>query len=161
GSMLLLPVVVCLASLVTQTHVGFAPVKLTLGGVALGSVVWVAVRERERRPSALAWTLFSIVVLQVVWLPVLADQLAGRPGNLTRLWRFFFESAETQTLGATIRAWSSMLIGIVRPGLSVAIGIGYSGSSRLWLVAAGALTVAALPVVALLRWRDGHRFESI
>ena len=156
-----LPVVVVLASLVTQTHVGFAPVALVLGGLALGAVVRMAAVQRARRPGAIAWMLLSIVVLQLVWLPVFADELAGRPGNLTRIWHFFFESAETQTLAATVRAWSSMLIAIVRPALTVAIGVGFSGSTRNWLIVTGALAVVALPVAAVLRWREGYRFESI
>jgi hypothetical protein len=157
----LLPVVVVLASLVTQTHVGFTPVAFALGAIAFLRAVWLALFQREQRLRPLAWILFSMLVLQVVWLPVFADELTGRPGNLTTIWRFFFERAETQTLAATVRAWSSMLMGIVRPSLSVAIGIGYSGSPRTWLIAAGVLCVAALPFAAALRWRDGNRFESI
>ncbi len=153
--------VVVLASLVTQTHVGFTPVAFALGAIAFLRVVWLAVFQRERRLRLVAWILFSMVVLQVVWLPVFADELTGRPGNLTTIWHFFFETAETQTLAAAVRAWSSMLMGIVRPSMGVAIGVGYSGSPRTWLVAAGALCVAALPFAAALRWRDGNRFESM
>ena len=52
-------------------------------------------------------------------------------------------------------------MGIVRPSLTIAIGIGYNGSPRMWLVAAGALSVATLPFAAAQSWRDGNRFESI
>jgi hypothetical protein len=161
GSLSLLPVVVVLASLVTQTHVGFAPVALTLGGIALITVIWHALFERDRHARPVAWILFSIVVLQILWLPVFADELTGHPGNLTKIWHFFFETAEMQTVGATVWAWSSMLMGIVRPSLTVAIGVGFSGSTRTWLIVAGAIAVAFLPIAAALSWRDGHRFESI
>jgi len=80
-----LPVVVALASLVTQTHVGFAPVAFTLGLIALAGGVAVAVFDRERRLRSVAWMLGSLVVLQIVWLPVLANELTGDPGNLTTL----------------------------------------------------------------------------
>ena len=161
GSPRLLPVVVLLASLVTQTHVGFTAVALALGALALAAVLASGLFLRERRPVIVVAILASIVVLQLIWLPVFADELSGRPGNLTKIWRFFFETSETQTVDAALRAWSSMLMGIVRPSLTVAIGIGFSGSSRTSFLIAGIASVVVLPFAAFARWRSGHRFEAI
>lgn len=85
GTIAWLPAVAVLASFVVQTHVGFAPVALALGFIASAGNVRVVLFDRERRLRSVAWMLFSMVVVQMVWLPVLADEITGDPGNLTKI----------------------------------------------------------------------------
>lgn len=160
GDTRMLLLVVFLASFVTQTHVGFAPVAGALGALAVAGIAYRAMSDGGDRRTLSWWVLAAVALLQLVWLPTLADELTGHPGNLTRIWRFFFETAETQTMVAALRSWSTMLIGLLQPDLTVAVGVGFAGSSSPWPMVLGALAVATLPIVAVARWRDGHRFES-
>ena len=159
GDVSLVPLVVVLASMVTQTHVGYAPVALALGAIALAALIWHATRDRARHKGLLI-VLLSLVLLQLVWLPAFAEELTGHPGNLTKLWRFFVQEAETQTLNTSARAWSAMLTGVVRPDLSLPMGWGFGASSPTPLVVLAVLSTMALPVIVIARWREGQEFES-
>jgi len=159
GDVSVVLLIVVLASLVTQTHVGYAPIALVLGGTAIAALAWHAARGQSQR-QWLALALLSLVLVQLVWLPAFAEQLTGHPGNLTKLWRFFVQGAETQTLDTSGRAWSAMLMGLVRPDLALPMGWGFGASSPTLLVVLAVLSTAALPVIVIARWRDGHGFES-
>jgi hypothetical protein len=72
GDLSLLPLWVVFASLVMQTHVGFAPVALTLGTLTIAAFIW---RAAAGRLGNQGWSiaLLSLVILQLIWLPVFAD----------------------------------------------------------------------------------------
>lgn len=166
GDLHLVPVVVVLASFVTQTHVGFTPVAVALSVLSLGPLIGWSLAEKvehsirgSRAAERLALALFVAVIVQIVWLPPLAEQLTGHPGNLTKLWRFFTQTAETQPLSAAVNAWSSMLSGVIRPGLITPRGWGLNESSILAMPVALMTSILGLPLVIIVRWKNGHRFE--
>jgi hypothetical protein len=91
-----LPVSIGVASFVTQTHVGYAPlvaVLLVAGLLAMllheRAVSHGGVLDDPSRRSwwpTIAWTAGVVVVL---WFPVVFQQLAREPGNLSELLDFF------------------------------------------------------------------------
>jgi hypothetical protein len=101
-----LPLSAFLASWLTQTHVGFAPLTIPLvgaGAVVLALRVWRdrdhAVRRRLGGAVAVA-----VGILAVVWAPVAWDQVRGR-GNLGVMVRWFEhpnEPVHTVTEGARV-----------------------------------------------------------
>jgi hypothetical protein len=91
-----LPVSVGVASFVTQTHVGYAPLVAALlvtGFLALfrheRAVAPTRVLDGSPRRSwwsTMAWTAGVVIVL---WFPVVFQQIARDPGNLSELLDFF------------------------------------------------------------------------
>jgi hypothetical protein len=71
-----LPFVV-FGSLAAQTHIPSVGLVGGLGAHMLAMTAWRAVREPATRRRALGWCAGSIAVLVVLWLPPLADQVAG------------------------------------------------------------------------------------
>lgn len=70
-----IPVLAVTASFVAQSHVGYVPLAAAMVAVACVGV-W------RRRTPPMRWvTLWGLVPLGVLWLPVLVDQIFGR-GNL-------------------------------------------------------------------------------
>jgi hypothetical protein len=158
GDPAVLPAVALLASLVVQSHVGYAPVALALGAVSVASILAFIGHTANRR-SARGWSLvIAIQVLQLVWFLPVAEQLTGRPGNMTLIWRFFFATSERQDWSTAAYAWSGMLLSIFRPQFTLALGIPYSGTASVWVVIA-ALALASAPLVlAWWAWRRQQRF---
>jgi hypothetical protein len=155
-------IVVVLASFVTQAHVGFAPVAVALCALSLSPLVRRTGQSFQKTTGAerFALALLLVVILQVVWLPTFAEELTGHPGNLTKLWRFFAGAAETQPVNATVNAWGSMLSGVIRPGLRIPRGWGLGESSIFAILVALLSSIVGLPLLIILRWRNGDRFES-
>ena len=89
-----LPWLVGIGSFVTQTHVGYAPVVIGLGGVACALGAYGTTRSRYStgdgdsitagalRPSPRRWIIVAVIVGVVLWLPPVVQQLTGSPGNL-------------------------------------------------------------------------------
>ncbi len=82
-------------SFAVQTHVSTTPVVLGVLGVMVALRVGIAVlgrRDAEQRPVSrmtVPLTAGGLVLFVVMWVPVVVDQLTGRPGNLTKLGQFF------------------------------------------------------------------------
>jgi hypothetical protein len=89
-----LPWLVGIGSFVMQTHVGYAPVVIGLGGVACALGAYGTTRSRYStgdgdsitagalRPSPRRWIIVAVIVGVVLWLPPVVQQLTGSPGNL-------------------------------------------------------------------------------
>lgn len=100
-----LPASAALATWLTQTHVGFAP--LTAPALVVGTVWLVVAARRSDDPGAgrrvVRALAVTVVVVVVLWIPPLWDQLF-RSGNLERTIRWFAEgqAVHTMTEGARI-----------------------------------------------------------
>jgi hypothetical protein len=160
GDPVMLPIVAVLASLVVQSHVGYAPVALALASLSVAAMLVLIVRTANRRSSRL-WSLAATVqVLQLVWLLPVAEEIAGRPGNMTLIWRFFFESGEGQDWSTAAYAWSGMLLGIFRPQFGLAVGHPYWGTASAWVVMAAVALASAPLVLAWSAWRRQRLFAA-
>lgn len=152
-----LPVAVAVASWLTQTHVGFAP--LTVPALAIGTIwLWVAARrsaDPRRTKKVARATILAALLLVVLWIPVIWDQLFG-PGNLGTLIDWFTRGdvqKHTVTQGARIVLGQLALVpdwitGTRRVGL---LGDTTLLHTTLWPVL---LVPFALAVVVAWRARD-------
>lgn len=145
-----LPVAAALASFVTQSHTGYAPVTAVVLAVALVGFV----RSRPVRPLPAAALAAGIVGL--LWLPPVLEEVVHRPGNLRSLLDFYTGDHAATGLGRGVRAVALQL-----------------GATPEWLVGRrpvqpfdGAVQlrsrivpVAVVPVIlaAVVGWRRGWR----
>ena len=81
-----------------QLHVGTVPtIAIALAVMTVIRLVghrWPArspvFSDLNRRPQMLVLLGVGLLTLVAMWVPVIADELTGHPGNLTKLARFFF-----------------------------------------------------------------------
>jgi hypothetical protein len=150
--------VVGVSSFLVQTHLSVGP---TVATVILTTLVWLvisspdpALAERHRRSIGA-----SLWVLGLMWLLPLAEQLASPTGNLTTIYRSFFEKPlAAPPLSQAIAAALNMLSATLVPGLEFALGglivktVTVTGA----VVAVGSLVAA--PWAAARLGRQGDRF---
>jgi hypothetical protein len=96
-----------------------------------------------------------------LWLLPLAEQLMRTPGNLTRIWQFFFSNGTRQPLLVALRAWLTMLLGPFGIDFTLAWGGPFEGSSNPVTLAGGAIVALAPAAVVAPAWRAGRRFEAM
>lgn len=152
------PLVAGVASFLVQTHLSVAP---TVAAVILTTLVWLAasspepvLAERHRRAIGV-----SVWVLALMWLLPLAEQLASPTGNLTTIYRSFFQKPlAAPPLSQAIAASLNMLSATLVPGLEFALGglIVKTVSAMGAVVAVGSLVAA--PWAATRLGRQGDRF---
>jgi hypothetical protein len=158
GRLGMLPLLVVFGSFMAQTHLALAPLVIALSACALASAFIVRRREGRRSSpivNACAW-LFALL-----WLMPVAEQLSHDPGNLTRLWTFFVTDTQPRQLASTaFPAWSYALAGVLRPDLYTPSG-GHVQLTHLgWGVPLAIAEVLVLPIIALMAFRAGRRFEG-
>jgi hypothetical protein len=78
------PAVALLASFVAQSHVGFAPLALSL----MALTVYALCRTAGARVALRVLTR-TVLVLAALWFLPLVEQLRDRPGNMTRIISYF------------------------------------------------------------------------
>ncbi len=165
-----LPVAVLPMSLAVQSHVGFLPPVAAVGAVTAGGLLVRALLRRRgapeaagqpaRRPSRwLVASLTSVVVAGVVWLPPVAQQLTGTPGNAGALLDYLRDGPDNPSVGTSdaVRAIADEFGKLP----AYAVGSGSSGWPLIpalwptWAIAVGlALFVAALAGGVLRRRGD-------
>jgi hypothetical protein len=84
-----LPWATAVASFLAQIELLFVGPALVLAVVGAGGLLWCRRSRRDEpdRPRILVPAQISGVVAVVMWLPVVIQELSGRPGNLTLLLR--------------------------------------------------------------------------
>src|SRR5262249_7840709 len=96
-----LPVVVFTGSFVTQTHIGYVPLVVSVGATAL---IVSVVRHQPRRENLPSWRFpvaIAVGLFVLVWVPPTIDALVHHPSNLDQLRAFpeDYRAQETHTLG--------------------------------------------------------------
>jgi hypothetical protein len=91
GDLPMLPVAVFAACWCAQTHVPYLGLA---GGLAVLVAVLVVLAYRaagdaERRRAVLRWTLASVALGALLWVPPIVDQAVHSPGNLQQLYDHF------------------------------------------------------------------------
>src|ERR1700722_19115170 len=158
----LLPLAAMIGTFAVQTHVGVLPVVLAVSAVALGSVLSSA---RSGVPIGRRGTVgilsVTLCVLAALWAVPVWEEMTRTPGNLTRLWRFFFTGhREGQPLRSAYIAWTDMLAGVLRPDLRLAEGSPFRRSHLRWPGGWAAVQLALLAVTATVAARSGRRFQA-
>src|SRR5262245_17148417 len=113
-----LPVVAIVGSFLVQTHVGYVPPVAAAIAVAAGS--WLYLRLSGNAPAASRAVLgLTLAALILLWALPLIEQFTHRPGNLTRIARFFLRAEDGHPLGESLAVtsreiawpWSTILFG--------------------------------------------------
>src|SRR3954447_4086594 len=96
GDIAMLPVAVFAACWCAQTHVPYLGLS---GGLAILVLVLVVLAYRgaadaDRRRAVIRWTLASVALGVVLWLPPIIDQAVHSPGNLRQLYDHFTDPPE-------------------------------------------------------------------
>lgn len=146
----------CLASFAAQTHIALAPVSAVMLALAcLGAI---------RRPADphRTWGIAGAVLalLAVLWLPPILEQLMNTPGNMTRIWQYFFAGAHPgQPSWAAMSVWAAMLTAPLTGGPGVPWGAPLSVSGTASSVMFATVEIGAL-VVVLWKGRRTNRGEA-
>jgi hypothetical protein len=186
GRLSMLPLMALLATFITQTHVGLAPVALAIAGCALVAGVVVASHVawqgrqvpqpqrdavaanadadvgRVRRSLWLLWKWLGVtaVALFVTWLPPLYDEFAGT-GNIGRLLTFFGEKSSTPSRRDTFAIWVGTLLQPLTSDFTTAWGGALPPMPRSAIVGWVAIGEVALLVgVSLWAARRGRLVEA-
>lgn len=152
--LVVLPLTVFAASLCAQTHISYVGL---VGGMAILTVAVLVARGIRRRADRAArmrltgWTLGSVTVGLLLWLPPVAQQLFGSEPNLSILFRDFADPA-LPPLG--LRGGIETLLSRMNPWKLV-VGRTYDLYGGSWLP--GAALVIAWAAAAILTWRLGER----
>ena len=157
GDAWVLPLMAVLASFVSQTHLAFAPASAALLLSTFAVLAVRAWRRADRRVALERWSVLAIAAAQGLWILPVSEQLRSQshPGNMTAIWRFFFSAASGpgQSFGDAWRAWSGMLVGVVRPDFDLAYGVPFATSSSGWPAALSLVMMGALGAVVVRSWR--------
>jgi len=167
-----LPWLVGFGSFAMQTHVGYAPVVLGLGGIAcvLGAVGWmragasatpdgqgVSAADTDARTSAHRWIVIAAVVGALAWLAPVVQQFTGSPGNLGEIidsFRFPQESPAGWDTGFGVMGQE---LGFVGPWITGhdtdPSGLGVGTASTV----PAALLLLATGTLGALAWRRGAK----
>lgn len=134
-------------SFAAQTHVSTVPVAAAL-------VVLAAMHVIRGERDALRWlNRGAWIVLLCWWLP-LSEQVSQDDGNMSKLLAFFTASGQVpQPVSEAANVWGAQVMGVIRPELTVPLGVPVRASSRVWVLG-GVLLTVLLPLVA---WREYRR----
>jgi hypothetical protein len=156
----LLPLAMLMGTIAVQTHLGVLPGAVAVSAIVLGSALFFAGSGVPigRTVGILSVTLCLVVVL---WAVPVWEEMTRAPGNLTKLWRFFFTGPRgAQPFRSAYVAWTDMLAGIVRPDLRLADGSPFRRSHVRWSEGWAAAEVVLLAITATLAARAGRRFQA-
>lgn len=100
------------ASFVLQANISSGPLALSM--LVVGVVGWALAAWRRRRRAEPSWRPWALggaagALLVLMWVPPLLEQLSGRPGNMTLIWRFFTGDHPGQPLSAGL--WTLVDVG--------------------------------------------------
>jgi hypothetical protein len=151
-------------SFAVQTNVGTAPVVgILFVAAAVATLGPGVIRRRLSLPDlgvptgGSRWPVVAfaaaLVGVVVVWVPPIVQEVTGRPGNLTELWRFFTASHVHHALRPSVVALGSMQ-GLLPFGIDNRSGVLLQGPHPSLLVI-GIFVVAGLAVG--VGWVRGQR----
>jgi hypothetical protein len=154
GDARLLPLAAFVASYAAQQHLAAG---IVVGALATFAIIAVPLIAWSRRragaaPTELPWrrnALLAAGVLGVCWLPVVADEVSGNPGNLTAIVRFARDGRPTLGLE---RGLFQAVHAVAPPSI-----LGHSVSSGLAFIAQPSvltwtLGVSVVCVLACIAW---------
>lgn len=158
GSTGLLPCLTAVASLVTQTHVGFVPVVVLIFG---GTLVALALNPSIDRRTLRTAINRSAWVFALLWLLPATEAIAHGGGNVAALAQFFvFDTAPVHSMGEAFREWSYGLTSVLRPDFELPWGGHFEMSGLGWAMPFAVAEMLILAAVIRIEAKAGHRFEA-
>lgn len=146
------------ACFVAETSVSTVPYAAVLLSIAVAGMIAAAPKMRSRRPRWL-WVGSAAATGVVLWLPPIVEQATHRPGNLTRLWRFFIVGRHGgQSWTTALRTWADMTTAAVRPSLEMQWGQTYAIRESWGVGVLAIVQIGLLAAAAPVAFRNGHRF---
>jgi hypothetical protein len=157
-----LPAVVLVGSFLTQTHVSLAPVIAVLAGASLiGLFVAVGAGHRLAHPRSITrWLCLSAGLMVLAWWPPLAEEWSNRPGNLSKLARFFIEPSGAQAWTTSALVWGSSISAAFKSGFQIPTGVTLRPVDGTGWVVIATIQLLALVLAGRESGRRGDRFLS-
>jgi hypothetical protein len=144
GGRALLFGLIAIGSLLVQTHVAMAPIVGAIAAIAASARLSTA-GERRRLSQPRLWAAPAVFAV-MLWLPVLVEEIAHRPGNVTKLLLFFTGHGERAVpLARAKAAWAGALTAALRADFAPATGVSF----RVPVPASTWTTVAAADMLGL------------
>lgn len=118
GSVVPLPLLCAVMSVIVQSHVGFAPVMFVL---LTSAVALLAAHARRGEVSSTLTDVrrsvgLSAVVIAALWAVPIGHEIETWPGNLARMAQFFRAHAPERQASATVLGvWANQVIGPFAP----------------------------------------------
>ena len=162
GALALLPLFYAAASFIVQSHVGFAPLVLTLVATSTAPLIWRLSRARStERAELFRWVSITAAVLLALWVVPIAHELRTFPGNLTDLVQFFWTAPrESRGWEATFGITASQLLGSFAPQWQVTTTAEAPADASWLILAAAGVQFPLLLAAGIRARRRGASFEG-
>ena len=162
GAVALLPLFYAAASFIVQSHVGFAPLVLTLVATSTSALIWKLSRARSTaRAEFFRWAAITAAVLLVLWIVPLAHEFKTFPGNLAQLVEFFWTAPrEPRGWEATFGITANQLLGSFAPQWQVTTTAEAPAHAPWLTLAAAGVQFPLLLAAGIRALRRGASFEG-
>ena len=162
GALPLLPLFYAAASFIVQSHVGFAPLVVTLVATSTSALIWRVWRGRStERAGLFLWTAITAAVLMALWIVPIVHEFRTFPGNLTHLVEFFWNTPrEPRRWEATFGISANQLLGSFAPRWQVTTTAEAPADAPWWMLAAAGLQFPLLLAAGIRALRRGASFEG-
>lgn len=163
GRLAFLPLLCAVGSFAVQTHVGFAPIVLSLSATMLVILAWRRSRRRfapARREVARS-ILISGAVTALLWAVPVVHELTTSDRNLSALVRFFSTTPPpARGWGTTFAIAANQMVGPFAPGWKLTTDIEAPSDASWPMVTAAAIQFPLLVGASVLAFRRGAVFEG-
>jgi hypothetical protein len=162
GALPLLPLFYGAASFIVQSHVGFAPLVLTLIAASTSALLWRLSRARStERAELVRWAAITAAVLLALWIVPIAHELRTYPGNLTHLVEFFWAlPREPRRWEATFGIAANQLLGSFVPQWQVTTTAEAPAHASWLILGAAGVQFPLLLAAGIRALRRGASFEG-
>lgn len=162
GTVSLLPLFCGVASLIVQTHVGFAPPVAALAATMTSLLVWRVARHQldlSRRDVARSIAA-ACAVLIALWAVPIASELKASTGNLAVMFEFFRTAQRpARGLGTVFVTTAYQLVGPYAPAWELTTA--EASSTASWpVVLVAAVQPPLLAAVSIRAFRRGAFFDA-
>jgi len=150
-----LPALAFVGSYLVQTHVGLAPIVVSLAAVS----AMVALRRPQRQDLRAGPLVITTVVILGAWAPPLLEEFRSAPGNLTALVDFFRKGDASHTFAEVIGPLAHE-VGSLPIALAKAIVPSTSDDRNTGAGAAALLLVGCVPLAIASARRVGNDYAA-
>jgi len=162
GAVALLPLFYAVASFIVQSHVGFAPLVVTLVATTTSALIWrLSWARSTERAELFRPVSITAAVLLALWIVPIAHELRTFPGNLTHLVEFFWTAPrDPRGWEATFGITANQLLGSFIPRWQVTTTAEAPADAPWWIVAAAGVQFPLLLAAGIRARRRGASFEG-
>ena len=150
-----LPALAFVGSYLVQTHIGLAPIVVSLVAVS----AMIALRRLKRQDLRAGPLVITAVVILGAWSPPLLEEFRSTPGNLTALAEFFRKGDATHTFAEVIGPLAHE-VGFLPMALAKAIVPSTTDDRNVGAGAATLLLVGCVPLAIASARRSGNEYAA-